>query len=230
MLGDHAGGAVPLADLLRVAVGSVGPCIAAVAAVALTLAATNAYLTGAAALAARLRAERSSSGTARPVATTAAPPWRLQFGVAAACVLLLGAVALGAVTTAELVALPTTLFLTVYLGCTASATRILRGRVRFAAAAACAAVLSVLTFGGWAVILALAIVLTAYLPRWGRLARHRSNRVGARPAPAAAAASRTRRSVLAADDATGDIRRGRSAATPFSVRARSSDRLEKQHE
>lgn len=78
VLGDHAGSAVPLADLLRVAVGSAGSVIAAVAAVALTLAATNAYLTGAAALAGRLHADRPAPAAATAGATTATPPWRLQ--------------------------------------------------------------------------------------------------------------------------------------------------------
>ncbi|PZS19816.1 MAG: amino acid transporter [Pseudonocardiales bacterium] len=169
--------AVPLADLLRVAVGPAGPVIAAVAAVALTLAATNAYLAGAAALASRLRAERPPV-TATPVATTGRTPWWLQLGVAAAGVLLLGGVALGAVTTVQLVVLPTTLFLTVYLGCTASAARILRGRVRFAAAAACAAVLSVLAFSGWALVVPLAIVVVTCSPRRGELGRRRSQPSG----------------------------------------------------
>src|SRR5690606_20957994 len=49
VLGSAAGSAVPLADLLRVVFGVGGGLVAVVAAVALTLAATNAYLTGAAA-------------------------------------------------------------------------------------------------------------------------------------------------------------------------------------
>jgi amino acid efflux transporter len=150
VLGDRAGSAVPLADLLRIAVGAAGPGIAAVAAVALTLAATNAYLSGAAALAAELRSSR------RPHR-----PWGLQLGIAVAGVLLLGGVATGVVTTAQLVAVPTTLFLTVYLGCTAAAVRILRGGVRVAAAVSCVAVLGVLTFSGWALLVALAVIVLA---------------------------------------------------------------------
>lgn len=72
VLGAAAGTAVPLADLLRVAVGSAGPVVAAVAAVALTLATTNAYLTGAAALAANLRAEARAAGR-QPAETVPAP-------------------------------------------------------------------------------------------------------------------------------------------------------------
>ena len=49
MLGARAGSATPVADLLRIAIGPVGAVVAAaIAAVALTLAATNAYLSGAA--------------------------------------------------------------------------------------------------------------------------------------------------------------------------------------
>jgi amino acid efflux transporter len=143
VLGDRAGSAVPLADLLRVAVGSAGPVIAALAAVALTLAATNAYLSGAAALATELRASRKPR-TGRPLG--------LQLGIAATSVLLLGGVATGIVTTAQLVAVPTALFLTVYLGCTAAAVRVLSGKVRIAAAASCVAVAGVLAFSGWAAL------------------------------------------------------------------------------
>ena len=53
-LGARAGSATPVADLLRIAIGPVGAVVAAIAAVALTLAATNAYLCGAAELAAEL--------------------------------------------------------------------------------------------------------------------------------------------------------------------------------
>ena len=68
VLGAGAAGTVPAADLLRVAVGSVGPAIAAGAAVALTLAAVNSYLTGAAALVAHLRGEQNQGSAARDIA------------------------------------------------------------------------------------------------------------------------------------------------------------------
>lgn len=187
VLGAHAGSPVPLADLLRAAVGSAGPLIAAFAAVALTLAATNAYLTGAVALAARLRADHqpprdpahpspATSPTTSP-ATSPAMARRLQLAVLLAGMLVLGGVALDVVTTAQLVALPTTLFLTVYLGATASATRILRGRVRAVAAAACAAVVGVLMFSGWALAVPLVIAAGSYVSRRARPARVRPARV-----------------------------------------------------
>jgi len=192
VLGDHAGSAVPLADLLRVAVGPAGSAIAAVAAVALTLAATNAYLTGAAALLTRLRDDRPALATAPMDATRATPPRRLQLGVGAAGVLLLGGEAFGAVSTGQLVALPTTLFLTVYLGCTAAATRILHGPARIAAAASCTAVLGVLAFEGWTLIISLAIVLATCLPRRRPPVRRHSappHQVGSCPPPATAGLS-----------------------------------------
>ena len=158
VLGANAGSAVPLADLLQVAVGSAGPIIAAVAAVVLTLAATNAYLSGAAALVAELR-------TARAGGTAARASRGLQLAIAVTGVLVLGGQASGLVSTAQLVAVPTTLFLTVYLGCTAAATRILAGRMRTIAAISCAAVLVVLSFSGWVLVIALAVVAAALYER-----------------------------------------------------------------
>jgi amino acid efflux transporter len=160
VLGSGAGSSTVLSDLLRVAVGAAGPAIAAVAAVALTLATTNAYLTGAAALAAALRkvpdgpAERGSL--------------RLQIGTGAVGLLILGGVATGLLSTAQLVALPTALFLTVYLGCTAAATVILTGRTRVIAALTFVAVAVILCFTGWALLAVLAVLGMASLRSAGR--------------------------------------------------------------
>lgn len=57
---------------------------------------------------------------------------------------MLGAAAAGLVSAAQLV----TLFLAVYLCCTAASVRVLSGPVRVAAAVACAVVLGVLAFSG----------------------------------------------------------------------------------
>jgi amino acid efflux transporter len=161
VLGSRAGSAVPLADLLRVAVGPAGPVIAAAAAVVLTLAATNAYLSGAAALAAELRARRGPAPTGRTSRG-------LRLGVFGAGTLLLGASAGGLVSTAQLVALPTTLFLTVYLGCTAAATRLLAGRTRVAAGVSYVAVAVVLAFAGWALVGAVIVVVLGASTRVSR--------------------------------------------------------------
>lgn len=172
VLGTRTASAVPLADLLRVAIGSAGPLVAAVAAVALTLAATNAYLSGAAELLAGLReTRRSAAGPSR------AP--LLQLGIVAAGVLLLGGQAAGILTTAGLVSLPTTLFLTVYLGCTAAAARVLHGPARIAAVVSCVAVAGVLAFAGWSLAVTVLVVVMAVV----RPARKRS------PGPPVAACS-----------------------------------------
>lgn len=150
VLGRDAASAVPVADLLRVAIGTAGPVLAAIGAVALTLAATNAYMSGAAALVTdlvRLPAVRARRVV--PVLT------------AAVGVLALSADAAGWIGTARLVAIPTALFLAVYLGCTAAAVRLLTGATRVLAAGACIVVAVVLCFTGWAVGGAAAVALVA---------------------------------------------------------------------
>jgi amino acid efflux transporter len=162
VLGAAAGSPVPLAGLLRVAVGPAGPVVAAVAAVALTLAATNAYLTGATALVTELSAHRAADrGPARQAAV------RVRLAVGVTGLLLLGGAASGLLSTARLVALPTVLFLTVYLGCTAAATRILAGRMRLVAALSCLAVAGVLAFAGWTLLAAALIALLGAAQRPG---------------------------------------------------------------
>ena len=63
--------------------------------------------------------------------------------------------------TAVLVSVPTTMFLCVYLSCTASAARILTGRTRVAAAVALLAVLAILAFCGWALLAAAVVAVAA---------------------------------------------------------------------
>ncbi|RZD74561.1 amino acid permease [Streptomyces albidoflavus] len=150
VLGPRAGGPVPLAGLLRVAIGGYGPVLAA-AAVALTLAATHAYLTGATALPTALA---GGAGTRRGTAGVLA-------AVAATSGLLLGASWAGLVTTAQLVAVPTALFLLVYLGCLAAAVRLLAGAVRLAAGVACAVVPLLLAGSGWAALVAAGVAVVA---------------------------------------------------------------------
>jgi len=64
-------------------------------------------------------------------------------------------------TSAVLVSVPTTMFLCVYLSCTASAARILTGKTRAAAAVALLAVLAILAFCGWALLAAAVIAIAA---------------------------------------------------------------------
>ncbi|WP_206700204.1 APC family permease [Actinomadura sp. RB99] len=165
VLGPRAGSSVPLAGLLEVAVGGSGRAIAAAGAVVLTLAATNAYLTGATAMASALAGTRRgrSGGTSAGTAdgTGRGRTAGLVAAIAATGGLLLGLAGSGLVGTAQFVAVPTALFLVVYLGCMAAAVRILSGPVRVAAAVACVAVVQLLLFSGWAALLAAAVAVTA---------------------------------------------------------------------
>jgi amino acid efflux transporter len=130
-------------------VGQAGQVAAAVAAVVLTIGAVNAYLSGAAAMARRLTEEARGVSPGRGAGNQR---------VLAACALVgLVVIALYTaklVTTTQLIGLPTTLFLVVYLGCTVSAGRTLHGWPRGAAVGAALAVLVVLAFCGWPLVLA----------------------------------------------------------------------------
>jgi len=163
VLGPRAGGAVPIADLLRIAVGAGGPAIAASAAVLLTLAAVNAYLTGAAALAAHLRAQGRGE---TPGVVEEQGPGRarvLFLAIGAAGILELTAEALGVLDSARMVALPTTLFLVVYIAATASAARILHGWLRVAGVVGCAASVAVLACSGAPALLAVVVAVAGFV-------------------------------------------------------------------
>jgi amino acid efflux transporter len=154
-----AGGSVPLADLLAVAMGPAGRAVAAAAAVLLTLGTTNAYLSGAAVMARSLTARPEQDGDGAAAGGAGGRSSRgLLVAIAAAGLLIIAAESAHLVGTAELVTIPTALFLAVYVGCTASASRVLTGGSRVAAVAALGAVLTVLAFSGWAAAVA---VLTA---------------------------------------------------------------------
>ena len=152
-LGRGAGTDVPLAALLRLAVGPAGRAAAAVAAIVLTLGATNAYLTGAGQMITQLTAGRGAARSSRPFLLL----------IAAAGLTLIGLYALHIVSTAGMVALPTTMFLCVYLGCTVSAARILTGPARIAAIPAAAAVAAMMAWCGWALAAAAAVAVAAAL-------------------------------------------------------------------
>lgn len=81
-----------------------------------------------------------------------------------------GLYALGLLDAAQLVSLPAALFLAVYLGCMASAARTLTGTARRAAVPAMIAVVAVMAFCGWAVLVVAAVSGTAALtgPRGAR--------------------------------------------------------------
>jgi amino acid efflux transporter len=172
VLGPRAATDVPLAGLLSRAMGTAGPDAAAVAAIVLTLGATNAYISGAAAMAGQLAPAAPGNGSA--------PKLRLLAAIAAAGLLLITAYGLRLVGAAALVAVPTALFLAVYLAAMAAATRVLRGPARLAALPAGLAVTVMLGFCGWALAIPAAVTLAV-----GRQARAGArHRLSARPADA----------------------------------------------
>jgi amino acid efflux transporter len=151
VLGRAAATDVPLAGLLVRAVGGDGRVVAAAVAVVLTLGTTNAYLSGAVAMTRNFARRPGGS----PILFLAA--------IALAGAVLLGLYGAGLVTTAQLVGLPTTLFLAVYLGCTISAARTLRGTARACAAVAAAGVVLLLAFCGWTIGAAAAVAIPVML-------------------------------------------------------------------
>jgi amino acid efflux transporter len=162
VLGRQTDTDVPLAGLLASAVGPAGRDIAAVAAVMLTLGATNAYINGAAAMAGQLAHAAPGGRAPRPLV-------RLLAAITAAGLVLFTLYGLRMVTTAALVAVPTALFLAVYLGAMVAAARALRGPVRLAAVQAALAVVIVLGFCGWALAIPAAVALaTGWRPRRAR--------------------------------------------------------------
>jgi amino acid efflux transporter len=172
VLGPRATTDVPLAGLLGHAVGAVGPDVAAVAAIVLTLGATNAYINGAAAMAGQL-AHAAAGGRA------SGPVLRLLAAITATGLLLIILYGLRIVSTTALVAVPTALFLAVYLAAMAAAARVLRGPVRLAALPAALAVTVMLGFCGWALAVPAAVALAV---GWRARAGSRRQRNSARPA------------------------------------------------
>jgi amino acid efflux transporter len=167
VLGRGAGTLIPLAGLLRAAVGPAGTTVAAVAAAVLTLGTTNAYINGAAAMAAALSRPHPASGDAAgavpgPDAGSRHPSARLLAAIAASGLLLITLYGLGLVSPASLVGVPTTLFLAVYLGCMMAAARVLRGRARWAAPPAGICVLVMLGYCGWALAIPAAVAAVAF--------------------------------------------------------------------
>ena len=170
VLGPQAGSATPIADLLRIAIGPAGAVVAAVAAVALTLAATNAYLCGAAEMLAALSGARLTGSRSLPL------------GVGGVGIVLLALTGMEWVSTTQLVVLPTTMFLAVYVAATAAGVRLLPGRARIAAAISCAGVGVVLAFTGTAALLPVLVVGVAAAP-WRQATRARGRRTGFTPSP-----------------------------------------------
>jgi amino acid efflux transporter len=159
VLGPGAATIVPLAELLQRAIGPAGTAAAAVAAVVLTLGSVNAYINGGAAMAGHLTRPQPGGNAAR-----ARPAPLFLAAVAASGLLLITLYGLGLVSPAALVAIPTTLFLAVYLGSMLAAVLVLRGPARLAAVPASVAVVVMLACCGWALALP-ALVAVAVLGR-----------------------------------------------------------------
>jgi amino acid efflux transporter len=134
---------------LDIAIGPAGSIAAAAAAVVLTVGAANAYVNGALAMVRQL-IRPGSRGRRASAFLLAIGVWSLVF------ISLYG---FRLVSTAALVTLPTTLFLTVYLGSMLAATRVLRGAGRVAAYVASLAVLAMLPYCGWALIAPAAVAV-----------------------------------------------------------------------
>ena len=167
-LGRGADLAVPLADLLQLAIGPAGRAVAAVAALVLTAGSVNAYLSGATEM---LRELTVVGGQTMP--NGPGQPPRLSAKLFLAFIALVGLVlialsALRLADTAVLVSVPTTMFLCVYLSCTVSAARILTGKTRAAAVVAVLAVLTILAFCGWALLAAAVVAAAAALAALSR--------------------------------------------------------------
>jgi amino acid efflux transporter len=162
-LGRGANLAVPLADLLQLAVGPAGRAMAAVAALVLTAGSVNAYLSGATEMLRELTAVPSPMSPNEPGRTPRLSSHAFLGFIALAGLVLIGMSALRLADTALLVSVPTAMFLCVYLGCMVSAVRILSAGTRAAAAVAVVAVLAVLAFCGWALLAAAAVAVVAAL-------------------------------------------------------------------
>jgi amino acid efflux transporter len=175
VLGRGAATAVPLADLLRVAIGPAGNVAAAAAAVVLTLGAVNAYVNGAATIARQLIAPSQQLIAPSPRLRGQALPFLAA--IAASALLLITLYGLGIVNTVSLVTLPTSLFLAVYVACMLAAVRILGGLVRTAAITAALAVVVMLPYCGWSLTAPAAIAVVLSWPS-ARVSggRHRSLR------------------------------------------------------
>ncbi len=187
VLGTGGGSMAPLADLLRRAIGPAGTAAGAVAAIVLTLGAVNAYVNGAAAMAVSLGGTNfpGMGGSRPPYPPGRAPrvparsaivsgrragwqprqpsprPTRLLLlaAIAGTGLPLIALYGVGLVSPVSLVAIPTTLFLTVYLGSMLAATRVLRGPARLAAVPATAATAVMLAYCGWGLAVPAAIIV-----------------------------------------------------------------------
>ena len=136
---------VPLADLIAVGFGRAGRDATAVLAIALTMGTMNVYMGGSARLAAALAQEGALPRWLGGDAHRSVPRRPLIVLAVLSSVLLL-ALAAGVSSTTDLIRATSACFIAVYVLALASAVRILRGRIRTAAAVALALVTVVAVF------------------------------------------------------------------------------------
>ncbi len=139
---------MPLADLISVGFGRAGRDATAVLAVALTMGTMNVYMGGAAKLIAALAQDRALPSWLAGDAYRSVPRRPLVL-LAVAGVLILGGLVAGFSSTDDLVRATSACFIAVYLAALLSATRILTGGVRVAAAVTFVLVLVLAAFSAW---------------------------------------------------------------------------------
>jgi len=173
--GAAAGSKVPLADLIAVGFGRAGRNATAVLAVALTMGTMNVYMGGTARLAAALAQEGALPGWLGEGAPRSVPR-RPLFALGVLGTVLLLALASGFGSTADLIRATSACFIAVYVLALASAVRILRGRIRVAAAIALGLVTVVAVFSSrFLLVPAVAALVSLGLRRLARPPRPAEN-------------------------------------------------------
>jgi amino acid efflux transporter len=183
------GSRVPLADLIAVGFGHAGRDATAVLAVTLTMGTMNVYTGSVAKLAAALALDGTLPAWLGGDAHRSIPRRPLLVLLALAA-LFLAALALGISSTGDLIRSSAACFIAVYVFSLASATRLLGGRLRVAAAVSLASICAVAFFssvylavpGGTALLVLAAARRGARQPRLARARRSRSSSSPSSPA------------------------------------------------
>jgi amino acid efflux transporter len=179
------GSRVPLADLIAVGFGHVGRDATAVLAVTLTMGTMNVYTGSVAKLAAALALDGTLPAWLGGDAQRSIPR-RPLLALLALAALFLGALALGISSTSDLIRSSAACFIAVYVSSLASATRLLRGRLRIAAAVSLASICAVAVFSSIYLIVpagaALLVLAAARQPLLARARRSRSSSSPSSPA------------------------------------------------
>ena len=155
VLGTAAPSDVPLADLMAAGLGAPGRTVTAFLAVLLTMGAMNAYVAAATKLAGALAAEGAAPAAAGPAGARARRVRRRR-GAAA------GAARRRRPQLQGLVRATSASFVSVYVIATAAGVRLLAGPARWCAGAGFAAVIVVLAFSGWLLLVPLAVGVAAH--------------------------------------------------------------------